>query len=64
MVVGSNPTGPTRLLDEATGWLGDRQSRSIAEYAAFEGDRLQASWLPSMQAAEDWEAFVSAVPSL
>ncbi|HUF11171.1 MAG TPA: carboxypeptidase-like regulatory domain-containing protein [Rhodothermales bacterium] len=53
-----------RSIDEATGWLGDRESRSIAEYAAYEGDRLQASWLPSMLTAEDWEAFVSAVPSL
>jgi len=53
-----------RSIDEATGWLGDRESRSIAEYAAYQGDKLQASWLPSMQTAEDWEAFVSAVPSL
>lgn len=46
-------------LDEASGWLGDRTSYEIAAYADYVGDKRQASWLPSMAAAQVWKAFVS-----
>jgi len=64
--VGDPPAGIIQLrsIDPATGWLGDRGTRSIAQYAAFEGDKEQAAWLPTMQSAEDWQAFVSATPPL
>jgi dienelactone hydrolase len=48
-----------KAIDEASGWLGNRGSSSIAEYACYDEDRLRASWLPSMQIAQDWQAFVS-----
>lgn len=50
-----------RPIDEATGWLGNRSSFEIADYAGYDADRLQASWLPSMQTALDWQAFASSV---
>ncbi|NNE46779.1 MAG: hypothetical protein HKN37_08985 [Rhodothermales bacterium] len=50
-----------RAIDEATGWLGNRSSFEIADYAGYDADRLQASWLPSMQTAQDWQAFASSV---
>jgi pimeloyl-ACP methyl ester carboxylesterase len=57
------PGSPVTLnsLDEVSGWLGDRQTFEIAEFMQYGGDRLQASWLPTMQAAQDWQVFVSRV---
>ena len=46
-------------LDETSGWLGHQQSFSTAEYACYKENKHQASWLPSMQAAQDWQALVS-----
>ena len=56
-----SPGAPVALnaLDETSGWLGHPQSFSIARYGCYKEERLQASWLPSMQAAQDWQAFVS-----
>lgn len=48
-----------RALEAASGWLGDRTSRAIAEYACYAGNRLAASWLPSEKTALDWQAMVS-----
>lgn len=46
-------------LDEASGWLGDRESLVIASDACFEGDKLLASWLPTEQTARDWQRLAS-----
>lgn len=51
------PTLPP--VDETSGWVGNRTTFSISEYACYEGDPLQASWLPDEQTARDWQAMVS-----
>lgn len=59
----SAPPGSTVTLNavnEASGWLGDRQTFAIAEFAQYGGDPLKASWLPTMQTARDWQVFVTA----
>jgi dienelactone hydrolase len=48
-----------KTIDEASGWLGHQGSFAIAAYASYDEDKLQASWLPSMQTAQDWQALVS-----
>jgi dienelactone hydrolase len=45
-------------INEASGWLANRSSFAIAAYAAYAGEPLQASWLPSEQTAQDWQVFV------
>lgn len=55
------PGAPVALnaLDEGSGWLGHQETFAIADHASYTDDRLQASWLPSSQTAQDWQAFVS-----
>lgn len=48
-----------RVLDPASGWLGNRTTRAIAADACYSGDKLAASWLPSEQTARNWQAMVS-----
>lgn len=47
------------LIDEASGWLGNRETFEIAAYECYTEDKLQASWLPTMATAQQWQAFVS-----
>jgi pimeloyl-ACP methyl ester carboxylesterase len=55
------PGTPVTLLQvsQASGWLGDRISGSVAGYACFTGDQVKASWLPSEQTARDWQLVAS-----
>lgn len=46
-------------IDETSGWLGNRTTLSISEYACYDGDPLTASWFPDEQTAHDWQAMVS-----
>ena len=48
-----------RMIDEGSGWLGDRETAAVAQLNAYNKDKTQASWLPSAQVAADWSAFVS-----
>ena len=50
------------VIDEASGWLGNRQSFETADYGSYNADKLNASWVPSMQTAQDWQTFVSSNP--
>lgn len=43
---------------ESSGWLGDRDSFSVAGYPCFTGDKSRASWLPSEQTAREWQAMM------
>ena len=54
------PGAPVTLnaLDETRGWLGNRGTFSVAEYARYDANKQQASWLPSAQTAQDWKNFV------
>lgn len=54
-----------RALQETAGYLGDHSDASLsadlpttAAYAAYSGDKLAASWLPSAGLAVLWRAFV------
>jgi hypothetical protein len=55
------PGTPVQLrpITAASGWLGNRTSRAIAEHACYADDKLTASWLPSEQTARNWQAMVS-----
>jgi hypothetical protein len=50
-----------RQVAETSGWLGDRVSLSISAYPCFPGDKSGASWLPSEQAARDWQSMMGSV---
>jgi len=51
-----------KVIDEASGWLGHQQSFSTSDYGSYSEDKLKASWLPSMQTAQDWQTFVLFIP--
>jgi len=55
-----SPGSPVTLnaLDETSGWLGNRETFEIAAYDEYDGDPREASWLPTMETAQDWQAFV------
>lgn len=53
---------PLQAIGEATGWLGDQATGTVASWATYAGDPAAASWLPSQTTAEDWSTFVG--PSL
>lgn len=55
----SSGAGALRPIAEESGWLGDRETGSVARFNEYEKDKSQASWLPSAQVAADWSAFVS-----
>lgn len=57
-----DPGEPVELLTltESTGWLGDRQTFTIAQHGCFAFDPDLACWLPTADAAIRWQDFVSA----
>jgi hypothetical protein len=57
----TTPGTPVQLrpIAAASGWLGNRTSRVIAEHGCYTEDKLTASWLPSEQTARNWQAMVS-----
>jgi hypothetical protein len=46
---------PLRPVAEANGWLGDRSSGAISNYACYSSARSSASWLPSERTALHWQ---------
>ena len=50
-----------RRVEESLGWLGNRDPSSfkIGAFACYGADVGQASWFPSQDSAEKWQAFVS-----
>jgi hypothetical protein len=53
------PLLPLQMIDEASGWLGNRETYEIGSYACYAADKLQASWFPSMETAVQWQALSS-----
>ena len=55
------PGEPIELqdIDESIGWLGNLNTFEIGKYACYDADRGAASWIPSKEVAQDWQAFVS-----
>jgi len=49
-------------IPETSGWLGDRASGVAWSWDTYPGDRAHASWLPSQETAEDWEALIAGGP--
>ena len=49
------PGAPLRAVTVTDGWLGDRSTGAISTYACFSSSRSSASWLPSREAALDWQ---------
>jgi pimeloyl-ACP methyl ester carboxylesterase len=46
---------PLRPVRDADGWLGNRSNGAISTYACYSADRSSASWLPSEEAALNWQ---------
>lgn len=55
----SSASGSIELqpIDESAGWLGNRETRDIAEFGSYEDDPRAAVWLPSMGTAVNWQTF-------
>ena len=45
-------------LAETAGWLGDHTTFAIAPYTSFTRSTSSASWLPTVETAQDWRALV------
>jgi pimeloyl-ACP methyl ester carboxylesterase len=48
---------PLRPIVESAGWLGNTETFVIAPYATYEDAKGEAAWLPSENAALDWQEF-------
>lgn len=55
-----HPEGITQLrpIDPAQGWLGNVTTFEIAPVASYQGEPLQAAWLPDETTARTWQEFV------
>jgi hypothetical protein len=51
--------GPVKLreIDAKQGWLGDIESKRIAPWRSFRGDRAQASWFPNEKVGKAWQKY-------
>ena len=54
----ASPSGLLRDLAESVGWLGDPATGDVSSWTTYAGDRAAATWLPSQEAAEQWQDFV------
>jgi hypothetical protein len=50
-------SGPLRQITETAGWLGDRATGTVSDWASFNGIRTAASWFPSLNTASEWRGF-------
>lgn len=58
----ADPTkGPVKLnvIPESSGWLGNNETKEIAPYASYSGDKNTASWFFDETFAEQWKEFVT-----
>ncbi len=46
-------------IDRSQGWLGDPVTDEIAPIDKFEGNPLQAAWLPNQETARKWQEYVT-----
>jgi hypothetical protein len=55
------PGAPVVLnaIDDTSGWLGNVTTVTIAAYADYVGNPLEASWFPSQATAQTWQSFVA-----
>lgn len=55
----ASPGGPLVSLAESSGWLGNQSTLEVAPWSDYTGDRTEASWLLSQQAAASWRTLGS-----
>lgn len=48
-----------RALDRMQGWLGNIVTHEIASVEKFQGDLLEAAWLPNEEVARKWQEYVT-----
>ncbi len=48
-----------RSIDKTHGWLGNLVTRKIAPVDRFEGNQLEAAWLPNEETARKWQQYVN-----
>ncbi|MCP4709907.1 MAG: T9SS type A sorting domain-containing protein [Planctomycetes bacterium] len=48
-----------QTIEEPSGWLGNRTTFAIGEYACYDQEIRQACWFPSRPVGEQWQVFVS-----
>lgn len=48
-----------RPIDKTQGWLGNPVTHQIAPVDRFDGDRLEAVWLPNEETARKWQQYVT-----
>jgi hypothetical protein len=55
------PAAPVelRLLEEASGWLGNRATQAIGAHACYDADPDSACWFATRRVGEYWQGFVS-----
>ena len=46
-------------IDPAEGWLGNIVTHKIASVNKYEGDPLEAAWLPNEEVAQKWQEYVT-----
>lgn len=53
--------GPVKLnaIDETSGWLGNPETKEIAPYSSYSGDKKTASWFFDETFANQWKEFVT-----
>ena len=47
---------------ETNGWLGNIQTKSIASFASYAGDKAKANWFPNQSVATAWSGYHFAPP--
>jgi hypothetical protein len=55
-VAGSS--GQTHAMPSQSGWLGDPSTGEVSPWGTYRGDRSTASWLPTRDAAEQWQRLI------
>jgi pimeloyl-ACP methyl ester carboxylesterase len=55
--------GILHSIDSTQGWLGNPTTHTIAPIAEYEGNPLEAAWLPNEETAHKWQAYIT-TPSL
>lgn len=48
-----------RAIDKTQGWLGNPVTHKIAPVDRFEGNQLEAVWLPNQETARKWQQYVT-----
>ncbi|OLP20468.1 hypothetical protein BST81_00185 [Leptolyngbya sp. 'hensonii'] len=53
------PGTPLRPVEATQGWLGDPKNHAIAPIPQYQGNPLEAAWLPNQETARKWQQYVT-----